>query len=447
MSSRAGARRRREIGLAYLLLAPTLLLLLAVLAYPLAWEVWTSLTDLSPLPRRAAFVGLENYRGPSTIRVLAPATAPRLLRGDHRRQARAGAGVRPPARPAVARSHDRLPGCLPPLGVPRRVGVIAWYWMLNPPLTTSYSVAAGQLKRSSTRSAAAPTLSQRGPLQYLARLLLHRGVPPGRAQRDPHRAPRVRAPRHRERVAALLARHHAPAPPVPRAGRVPLLHHRLRRPRQCLDADGRADRLPDRRNPCLLARHPRAGSSVRRPPVALAGALLLAVVLVVLFRWFDRGEEPARPRESSSPARGPRGPAAPRGRVRPLPDLLRHRPVAQDSAGGRVRQPPHVRRPTFENYTELFARAGAGLVRAALPRVPFLLWLLNPRRPAAGGRPHPRGRRRSPPTRSGAFARPAGAGGGGSSSPPTWSPRPSCSSPCTRWSSRWGWTTAFSPSS
>ncbi|MBI4240533.1 MAG: sugar ABC transporter permease, partial [Candidatus Rokubacteria bacterium] len=55
--------RRRDIGLAYLFLSPTLLLLLGVLAYPLGWEVWVSLTDLSPLKDDpTAFVGLENYR-------------------------------------------------------------------------------------------------------------------------------------------------------------------------------------------------------------------------------------------------------------------------------------------------------------------------------------------------------------------------------------------------
>ena len=57
------ARRRREIRVAYLLLSPAVLLLLAVLAYPVGWEVWTSLTDLSPLKSGGtAFVGLENYR-------------------------------------------------------------------------------------------------------------------------------------------------------------------------------------------------------------------------------------------------------------------------------------------------------------------------------------------------------------------------------------------------
>ena len=57
------ARRRRDIRNAYLLLAPAVLLLLTVLGYPFAWEIWTSFTSLSPLQDGAtAFVGLENYR-------------------------------------------------------------------------------------------------------------------------------------------------------------------------------------------------------------------------------------------------------------------------------------------------------------------------------------------------------------------------------------------------
>ena len=56
-------QRRRDIRTAYLLLAPAVVLLLTVLAYPLGWEVWTSLTAFSPLQDGAtAFVGLENYR-------------------------------------------------------------------------------------------------------------------------------------------------------------------------------------------------------------------------------------------------------------------------------------------------------------------------------------------------------------------------------------------------
>ncbi|HWM77051.1 MAG TPA: ABC transporter permease, partial [Methylomirabilota bacterium] len=55
-------QRRRDIRNAYLLLSPALILLLAVLAYPVGWEVWTSLTSFSPLQDGAtAFVGAQNY--------------------------------------------------------------------------------------------------------------------------------------------------------------------------------------------------------------------------------------------------------------------------------------------------------------------------------------------------------------------------------------------------
>src|SRR5262249_45549719 len=55
--------RRREIAAAYALLAPTLLLLSLVLAYPLGWEVWISLTNFSPLnDGPTAFIGVANYR-------------------------------------------------------------------------------------------------------------------------------------------------------------------------------------------------------------------------------------------------------------------------------------------------------------------------------------------------------------------------------------------------
>src|SRR5262245_32150102 len=55
--------RRREVWWAYGLMAPALLLMVGVMAYPGGWEAWVSLTDLSPLnDGPAKFVGLENYR-------------------------------------------------------------------------------------------------------------------------------------------------------------------------------------------------------------------------------------------------------------------------------------------------------------------------------------------------------------------------------------------------
>src|SRR5437773_11949055 len=114
----ATTTRRRDIQLAYLLLAPTLLLLLTVLAYPVGWEVWTSLTDLSPLKDGPpAFVGLANYRAfladPEFWRAAGgtgvyapPHTRPKAARGGGSGPMRARAFPPPPL---------VSPGGLPPL--------------------------------------------------------------------------------------------------------------------------------------------------------------------------------------------------------------------------------------------------------------------------------------------------------------------------------------------
>src|SRR5262245_59976389 len=55
--------RRRDARLAYAMLAPAVLLLILVLGYPVAWEVWISFTDFSPQSDGGGrFVGLANYR-------------------------------------------------------------------------------------------------------------------------------------------------------------------------------------------------------------------------------------------------------------------------------------------------------------------------------------------------------------------------------------------------
>lgn len=151
MSSRArvAARRRREIGIAYLLLAPALLLLGGVLAYPLVWEVWTSFTNLSPLHHGStAFVGLENYRRQledpqfwlaATVTVVhaAVTTVAKLALG-------LGFALLL-ARPFRGRTLVFLAVFLP-WAYPASVSVIGWYWTLSPPITTSYSVFMGTLK-------------------------------------------------------------------------------------------------------------------------------------------------------------------------------------------------------------------------------------------------------------------------------------------------------------
>ena len=146
-----GTVRRREVGLAYLLLAPTLLLLLTVVAYPVGWEVWTSLTDLSPLKDGpTAFVGLENYR-----RLLADpgfwrAATVTVVYAAVTSLAKLALGLGFAlllTRPFRGRTLVFLAIFLP-WAYPAGVSVIGWYWTLNPPTTTAYAPFMGHLKYS-----------------------------------------------------------------------------------------------------------------------------------------------------------------------------------------------------------------------------------------------------------------------------------------------------------
>jgi len=156
VTSSAGVRRpggsrsarRRDVALAYALLSPALALLVLILAYPLAWEVWVSLTDLSPLKDGPSFVGLENYRrfleDPEFWRTVlitvgfATATCGAKLA--------IGVGFALVlARPFRGRALVFLAVFLP-WAYPASVSVIGWYWTLSPPLPTAYSVFMGTLK-------------------------------------------------------------------------------------------------------------------------------------------------------------------------------------------------------------------------------------------------------------------------------------------------------------
>jgi len=142
-------RRRREIQLAYVLLAPALLFLVVVLAYPLGWEVWTSLTDLSPLKDGPAdFVGLANYHrllagaefwwaAAVTVGYAAITSAAKLALG-------LGFALML-ARPFRGRALVFLAIFLP-WAYPAGVSVIGWYWTLSPPTTTSYAPFMGHMK-------------------------------------------------------------------------------------------------------------------------------------------------------------------------------------------------------------------------------------------------------------------------------------------------------------
>ena len=143
--------RRREIAVAYALLAPAALLVVIVIGYPLAWEVWISLTDFSGRSTAGpVFVGLANYQAlaadrdfwralATTVAYFAVTTAAKLVLG-------VGLALLL-HRPSRLRPLAFLAIFLP-WAYPGGVTVIAWFWMLNPPLITSYSVALGTLKQA-----------------------------------------------------------------------------------------------------------------------------------------------------------------------------------------------------------------------------------------------------------------------------------------------------------
>ena len=142
-------RRRRDLRLAYLFLAPTTLMLLSVLGYPLLWEVWTSFTDLSPLNETGtAFVGLRNYgqllddasfwrAATITVGFAFATSVAKLVLG-------LGFALLL-ARPFRGRTLVFLAIFLP-WAYPASVSVIGWYWTLSPPITTAYSAFMGTCK-------------------------------------------------------------------------------------------------------------------------------------------------------------------------------------------------------------------------------------------------------------------------------------------------------------
>jgi len=130
-------------------MAPSLLLVVGVLVYPVAWEVWVSLTDFSSHSTGpAAFVGLANYAGLvtdvdfwsallTTALYFAVTTAAKLVLGV--------ALALLLAWPGRGRALGFLAVFLP-WAYPGGVSVIGWFWLLNPPITTSYSTFMGGIK-------------------------------------------------------------------------------------------------------------------------------------------------------------------------------------------------------------------------------------------------------------------------------------------------------------
>jgi multiple sugar transport system permease protein len=141
--------RRREVWAAYLLMAPALALMVAVMAYPIGWEVWVSLTDLSPLnDGPAAFVGLENYRRLAASAEFWWAVTVTVVFAVVTSVVKLALGVGFAmllARPFRWRPLVFLAIFLP-WAYPASVSVIGWYWTLNPPIPTAYSVLMSSLK-------------------------------------------------------------------------------------------------------------------------------------------------------------------------------------------------------------------------------------------------------------------------------------------------------------
>jgi multiple sugar transport system permease protein len=148
-TGRTGSRRQRDICLAYLLLAPAVLMLAVVLAYPVTWELWISLTSFSPLNETGkAFVGLENYRRLFSDPVFWHATSVTVAFALITTVAKVVLGLAFAlllARPFRGRALVFLAIFLP-WAYPAGVSVIGWYWTLNPPTTTAYAPFMGHLK-------------------------------------------------------------------------------------------------------------------------------------------------------------------------------------------------------------------------------------------------------------------------------------------------------------
>src|SRR5262245_49319848 len=141
---------RREMWVAYGLMAPAVGLIALVMAYPVAWEIWISLTSFSVREQGREFVGLANYRAmlvdPLFWRaVMVTAVYFALTTGA---KLALGLGMA-----LLLMQPSRWRGLVflavfLPWAYPGGVTVVAWYWMMNPPLITSYSVLAGHIKHA-----------------------------------------------------------------------------------------------------------------------------------------------------------------------------------------------------------------------------------------------------------------------------------------------------------
>lgn len=136
--------------MAYGLMAPAAGLVALVMAYPVAWEVWVSFTAFSVRDEGRAFVGLANYRAMLADPLFWRALAVTVVYFTLTTAAKLALGLGMAlllARPSRLRGLVFLAVFLP-WAYPGGVTVVAWYWMLNPPLITSYSLLAGNMKHA-----------------------------------------------------------------------------------------------------------------------------------------------------------------------------------------------------------------------------------------------------------------------------------------------------------
>jgi multiple sugar transport system permease protein len=148
--SRGQRGRRRDVVVAYGLMAPAVVLMAVVLVYPIGWEVWASFSSLSGRVSGRGFVGLENYRTMVGDPFFWKALATTVLYFTVTTVAKLVLGVGMAlllSRPSRLRPLVFLAVFLP-WAYPGGVTVVAWFWMLNPPLTTSFSIFAGTLKHA-----------------------------------------------------------------------------------------------------------------------------------------------------------------------------------------------------------------------------------------------------------------------------------------------------------
>jgi multiple sugar transport system permease protein len=145
--AKASLRRRQDVLAAYLLLAPSIILVLGILAYPLAWEVWTSFTNRSIGLVSARYVGLDNYLGllgNAEFWRAAERTAGYIVVTGVLKLALGLAIALALARPFPGRPLVFLAAFLP-WAYPAGVAVVGWYLFTTPPIHTVYSALMADL--------------------------------------------------------------------------------------------------------------------------------------------------------------------------------------------------------------------------------------------------------------------------------------------------------------